>query len=56
MHDPKCHNCGNAESEHSKFDTHCLLVMNWKAEDFEPAVAGASPKEGVRAQKCSAHI
>jgi hypothetical protein len=35
MSDPKCYNCSNPKSHHSKHDTHCLLVMNWKAEDFE---------------------
>lgn len=37
MNDPKCDNCGgNVKSQHSKQDTRCLLVMNWKPEEFEP--------------------
>jgi len=35
MFDPKCQNCSNPKSHHSKHDTHCLLVNNWKTEDFE---------------------
>lgn len=30
-----CVNCHNRKSEHSKFDTFCLQLNGWSAEDFE---------------------
>jgi hypothetical protein len=46
-----CENCGNPKSHHSKFDTHCLQVMAWKAGDCDlsPEPAGKKKTELVGA-------
>jgi hypothetical protein len=45
-----CENCGNLRSHHSKFDTHSLLVMAWKAGDFDlspdPGASNAAYRAG----------